>query len=313
MTCSEKQPHLTWNGHSPSPPPERWLPVCREHYPVAQPGCKICLDIVANHVKDAGGFLPSLKGVGPQLFLEAVTMLKDRVKSEETPHMNTGKFACTLPRKPRSRGLNEFSESMECTPSSPSPSGPLNMSGKRTPESLEPSSSSESCLSNGSKSTNEEMNDEIGTESGSMQSSESLDLSQPRYEYVISELSNQSLQRTVNQLLSREQLWFTGALLVVENRIRPGMKRAWMLTLKIPSQSGGQDIQVRNMLSLMNFEVLSRSPMPCDGLMGIRSYWKQKEPVSRQRTPKFGLPATFIQSNGTQTLTRRPGSPCADG
>jgi hypothetical protein len=55
-----------------------------------------------------------------------------------------------------------------------------------------------------------------------------------------------------------------------------GKKPVFLLTLKIHDPNSGTAIEINSMLSLMNFEEVSTSPICLDGLIGTHVLWRSK-------------------------------------
>lgn len=101
--------------------------------------------------------------------------------------------------------------------------------------------------------------------------------------------------------------WCTGVVQVLARVDRPGMKRAWTLTLKIQEPNGnvtlilgGAVTEVRNVLSLMNFEEQSIFPMSSAGLTGTRSVWRLREEADLYLRNESGSLPMWIPVHGTQ-------------
>lgn len=125
---------------------------------------------------------------------------------------------------------------------------PTNMSGKKTPESKAPNLKWE-------KEKPKETLKPTGKRSSNWPSEEELTKCQVTYTFAVI-TSYEELAKTMHYLL----LWsapvlFFGARLRLGSHIEHGRKPVWTLSLKIQRLNGGMDIQIRNMLSLMNFEV----------------------------------------------------------
>ena len=79
-----------------------------------------------------------------------------------------------------------------------------------------------------------------------------------------------------------------GGTLVQANHTKPGKKPLLILTLRIPLLNGGMGTRVREMLLLMNFEELFKSPIFSDGLTSTLAVYKRKEPTSHFVPRIFG-------------------------
>lgn len=252
--------------------------------------------------RENGGCSPSQWSPGSPSWKLEPTTSKDSLNKENQPDISIGKFWSTLKRRRRQRGLNDFSESTECTASSPILVPRPSTSGKKLPDNLVPSSSWESSQS-------EEMSQQTGTQSTSQQSEASSTTYQPKYEYAIVGISSSSIRSICSQFLNHVKLWYTGAQLVLENQEGPGMKLEFQLTLKTLCQNSGRDIEIRNMLSSMNLEETLQSPTRYGGSIATVSYWKLKAAQRRPSSLTFGSQATSIQESGIPTLTKQPMKP----
>lgn len=106
---------------------------------------------------------------------------------------------------------------------------------------------------------------------------------------VIIARSALSLRTIANQLERSRKFLFTGVVLGPVSHGERGKNAAWMLTLKIPGQSGGTDIVVNRTLSSMNFGVLLTYPIYYDGSTDILSVWKSKAEPDLYLPLSFGL------------------------
>lgn len=128
----------------------------------------------------------------------------------------------------------------------------------------------ESCRTN-------EIQEQIGSESGNAQDEEISLASMQMYEFNIIARCVRSLRTLANRFLWNDLLLFTVDELGLENLGVPGKKPQWLLTLKIREPSSGMVTEVKNTLLLMNFEEVSTSPMYLDGSIGTRSLWRLKD------------------------------------
>jgi len=168
------------------------------------------------------------------------------------------------------------------------------MSGKTTPESLGPSS----------KSAVSQSADPIlgtGMLSEPLQNPGTLTQYPRTYSFGVIASSLESLKTLWLQLLWSEQLGSIGDELALERVVLLGSKPAWMLTLRIPPQSGGMVIEVKNMLSSMNFVAASRSSTYCDGSIAIQWLWRPRAEQLCSEQYLYGLLLTSRQINGSQS------------
>jgi len=150
------------------------------------------------------------------------------------------------------------------------PKLPTTTSGKRKPESQEPSLSSESSQSDA-------MSQQTGTESGSTPSLEMYSPSQPIYEFNITGHSALLLRTLAHQLLWNDKFMSLRGELALENLDALGKKPVFLLILKIPVQNSGMDIEIKSMLSSTNFEEVSISPTYSAGSIGTLCLWRSKD------------------------------------
>uniref|UniRef100_A0A345MQ23 Rep protein n=1 Tax=Cressdnaviricota sp. TaxID=2748378 RepID=A0A345MQ23_9VIRU len=80
--------------------------------------------------------------------------------------------------------------------------------------------------------------------------------------------------RPVSRLL--ENAMCSGVNLVLESQDARGKKQGSSLTLKVQGLSSGMVIKVNQVLSSMNFEAVSTSPICCDGSTGTLFVWRSK-------------------------------------
>lgn len=143
------------------------------------------------------------------------------------------------------------------------------MSGKKIPESQEPSSNWGSAHSDG-------MNEQTGMQSRSPLFPEIYRPYPQMFLYVATTNCEELARITYNRLLWSETCQFSGGRLVLANREEHGMKREWKLTLKIRTRNSGVVTEITNMLSLMNFEEVSQFPISFGGWIATRSSWKSR-------------------------------------
>lgn len=134
----------------------------------------------------------------------------------------------------------------------------------------------------------------------------------PTYIYDITFPSNEYMKRTLNRLLLIDSAMFTinnrrytGGQLELEKLTKLGKKGALKLTLKIPTPSGGTDIAVKKMLSLMNFEEELISVIYLDGSTDIRSSWSVKAEPCPLTLPTSGSQVMSIPEAGIPSLTEQ--------
>lgn len=109
-----------------------------------------------------------------------------------------------------------------------------------------------------------------------------------------------------------EQHMSTGGSQVLENRISPGNKLEWMLTLRIPVPSSGMDTLVKFMSSSMNLEVQSTYHMSFGGWTAIHAEWKSKARAAPLKRKRSGSLPTSIPAPGTPSLTKQHWEPYFD-
>lgn len=173
---------------------------------------------------------------------------------------------------------------------------PLNMSGRKTPESPTPSL-------NTALSRRNAMSRRTGTLSGTQQQPAPLTLSLPTLEYVVTTHSKRLLVTILSLLRRNDALAYSGVVLEQGSRKEPGMKADYWLILKTLAPNGGMDTVVRNMLSLMNFEGPLESRIFYAGSTGIRLLWRVKDLRLASLPPRSGSRQTSTRDFGTQTLT----------
>lgn len=144
------------------------------------------------------------------------------------------------------------------------------MSGKRKLESQIPS------LSWGENPTDVTM-EPTGTWFGSWPSPEKYRKSHQIYEYNITAPLELSLLTIVHQLLWSDKFLYSQGELALESLAVRGMKQVYLLTLKIPEPSSGMVIEINQMLSSMNFEAVSTSPMYYGGSIGTLCLWRSRD------------------------------------
>jgi len=147
---------------------------------------------------------------------------------------------------------------------------------------------------------------EIGTRSGSSQSLDSLNQSPRRLEFKVIAHSVQSLLTTLSQLELNESVMSFGVEQVLESRGVLGQRPDSTLILKTLGQNSGVDIEIRRLLSSMNFEEVSILDIYLDGWIVTRSLWKLKDPLQYLSPRQYGSPATSRLRPGTPVWMGRP-------
>lgn len=142
------------------------------------------------------------------------------------------------------------------------------MCGRKKPE-------SENSLNSDSGSSSETTNT-IGSSSNSWPSTEELKNAQVTYSFGIMAPFDRLVPIMQNLQVWFDPAWFIMVRLALESHGALGPRLRWKRILKIRALSSGVDTELRNMLSLMNFEEESISAMYSDGWIDIRSQWKSK-------------------------------------
>lgn len=237
---------------------------CQELSPL--PGIPLCHQVEEPHVKQSIGSSRSPTTCSVPSSRMFAHSSRDSWRPEQVAFY-TGKYWL------RSR-LNSPSSQSDASsaPSTPSPPGRpphRTMSGKKTPELMEPSSYLESSpLTETPQST--------GRRSGSLPQREIL-WRYPRIsEYKVIARCERLLQTLRNQLEWSELAGCSGVELGLASRGELGKKQVCMLTLRIRYPSSGVATMVNQMLSSMNFGEQSRSRTFSDGWTDIRSTWRSK-------------------------------------
>lgn len=133
----------------------------------------------------------------------------------------------------------------------------------------------------GEQSPSEETQRQTGNQFGPPPSPEIWHRSPPMYVLrVIGPYSQ------LEPIMSQFRQWSEDALssggeLELVSRVEPGKRPEWTLTAKIHEPSSGVVTIVKQMLCLMNFEVVSTLPIYSDGWIDIQYVWKSKEEVGR--------------------------------
>lgn len=156
-------------------------------------------------------------------------------------------------------------------PNSQDQTQPGNTSGKKTPVSQVPSSSSESYPL-------EETLSPIGMPSEFVQLQGIYKQYLPTFTFGVITNSAELAKTIYRRLEWSGPVQFSGAKLALASRVGPGKKPVWTLTLKTQTPNSGTVTEIIEMLLLMNLEVLSQYPTSSGGLTVIRSLWKSKDP-----------------------------------
>jgi len=143
----------------------------------------------------------------------------------------------------------------------------------------------------------------IGSESGSLPRVETFVASTRVSVFIITGLSDKSTRILQSQLLLSDKLPSSGVQLAVASRGELGQKLVSKLTLKIRGRSSGAVIEVKSMLSSMNFEEVLTSVTCCAGVIVTRSSWKSKVRPNVWSPGVSGSPPIYIPWNGTPDST----------
>lgn len=242
---------------------------------------------------------PSLSG--PPIYRRESLGSEDNWNPAQTPDSYTGKFWSP------SASRNLFRKSKNCLETPSMPNSPdlkpvLPMSGRKTPESREPSLNLET-------SPSREPTPRTGNESGSMLNEVNLCEFLPIFVLTVTGLSEQSALIMRNQLEWSELATYSGVQLGLGSQNLLGSKPEWKLIVRIQTPSSGAVTVANHMLSSMNFVVESMSRTYSDGLIVTRATWKSKDQVCRYVQQPFGLQPTWSLNDGTQTWIPRPMTP----
>lgn len=170
---------------------------------------------------------------------------------------------------------------LQDTGSSPDQMLPETTSGKKTPEWPEPSL-------NLGQNHSEETPLLNGTNSGTSLSLEISWRSPRTYEYVITQLSEESAKTILHQMRWSELVMSSSGQLEQGSREKLGWMPVWTVILKIRTPSFGADMLIRNMLLSMNLEEESISVTSSAGSTVIRSMWNLKDPQFLFEQPRSG-------------------------
>lgn len=131
---------------------------------------------------------------------------------------------------------------------------------------------------------------------------------QVTYSFVITTPCEESVQTILDRLELINLFFCFGAKLELESHIVLGMpSRTHMLRIHAPN--GGQAIEMKKQLSLMNFEEVLMWPTFSDGWINIQFRWKQREVLPRYLRRQSSSPRISPPPPGTPTWTQRPSSP----
>lgn len=128
----------------------------------------------------------------------------------------------------------------------------------------------------------------------------------PSFEYDIIGLSNASRRTISSHIMAHAFAKCSGVQLDLARPVWPLKKRAQVLTLKIPAQSGGMVIVTRQMLCSMNFEDVSRWSTSSGGSTVIHTIWKSKEAPSPPMSDDSGSLLTYRHLSGSPVMEELP-------
>lgn len=186
----------------------------------------------------------------------------------------------------RSLARQSMENSPEAQPQTP-------MSGKKQPE-------YKVLNSNLEVSPSSETQQPIGVKSEREPSPVNLMKSPMMYTFDITGISSE-LQPIIQHRLEWSELaTCSGVRLSWESRGALGTRPEWRLILRIPGPNGGAVTEVNNMLSSMNFGVISVLAICSDGWIVTQSQWKPKEVLSPYALLNSGLLQTLILEVGTR-------------
>lgn len=141
----------------------------------------------------------------------------------------------------------------------------------------------------------------IGSGSRNSPSPENLMRSPKMYTYVIMGISSELQPIMLHRLEWSELATFIGVRLDWVSQSELGTRPVWKLILRIPGLNGGVATVVNQLLSSMNFGVISVLATCSDGWIVIQSQWKPKEVLLPYELHNSGLLATLIHENGIRT------------
>jgi len=112
--------------------------------------------------------------------------------------------------------------------------------------------------------------------------------------------SRRSLRIIASRLLWNDDVYASGAQLVLVSREPLGNLEGKTHILKIREVNSGVDTPINALLSLMNLEEESTYPTFYDGRTAIRSVWRLKDLQDLSVPNNLFSPATFLPENGIQ-------------
>lgn len=134
---------------------------------------------------------------------------------------------------------------------------------------------------------------------------------QVTYSFVITTPYEESVQTILDRLELINLFFCFGAKLELESHIVLGVpSRTHMLRIHAPN--GGQAIEMKKQLSLMNFEEVLMWPTFSDGWINIQFRWKQREALPRYLRRQSSSPRISPPPHGTPTWTPRLSSPSTE-
>lgn len=131
---------------------------------------------------------------------------------------------------------------------------------------------------------------------------------QVTYSFVITTHCEESVQTILDRLELINLFFCFGAKLELESHIVLGAP-SQMHMLRIHAPNGGQAIEMKKQLSLMNFEEVLMWPTFSDGWINIQFRWKQREALPRYLRRQSSSPRISQLRPGTPIWTQRPSSP----
>lgn len=183
------------------------------------------------------GYSPSLGPIGPQDYPTVPSGSEDNKNKEMTPDTSTGRYWLPSPTRRQSHNARMPSESPLLTANYHAHQQRQTMYGRKTPELKEPSLNTEHDHSR-------ETHQQTGMNSGDTLLMGTSWKSRPTYEYVITQLSDESARTLRNQLQWSELATYSGAKLAQESLEQLGQPAVWTLTLRIQTRNSGVDIMV---------------------------------------------------------------------
>lgn len=200
--------------------------------------------------------------------LSELPTARDSSKKATPPDTGIGRFWWCCDEKDHCPRLRIFSVPL-ATQSSPDRQPQMTTSGRKTPE-------LESNLSLGLSRSNA-ITRKIGTRFGTLPR-RGISTGFPQT-YESNVIGHYVPLERISLYLS---LWYDDALCFVEgpelvSQDGPGKKPLYRLTLRIHEANSGTAIEIKNMLSSMNFEAVSTSPICLDGSIGTHVLWRSKD------------------------------------